>query len=98
MMDDEIITAAAGFRAILPQWFLDLGNAHSVEVQWLHDIDLIATAALLAAHAPMLDDFGEGFGAACLDSHADAEGYEDPKVYPCSLVRAIWPEAVGPSG
>jgi hypothetical protein len=91
VLDAEIYTAAAGLRSMLPQWFIDLGEAHALEVQRLHDAGSTVAAALLAAHAPMLDDFGEGYGAACLDSHADAEGYEDPQIYPCALARLLWP-------
>lgn len=89
ILDAEIHAAAAGFKSMLPQWFLDLGAVHAADVRRLQDAGHTITASLLAAHAPMLDDFGDGYGAACLDPHADAEGYEDPQVYPCALTRSL---------
>lgn len=87
ILDAQLYATAARIRALLPQWFIDLGETHAAEVERLHNAGHTVAAALLAAHAPMLEDGGVG----CLDPHADAEGYEDPQPYPCALARSLWP-------
>lgn len=84
VLDAELHVAAAGIRAMLPLWFLDLREAHNAEVGRLQDAGHIVVAAVLAAHGPMFDD-----GAVCVDAHADADGFEDPQSYPCAITRAL---------
>lgn len=89
VIDAELHVTAASIASCLPQWFRDLCAAHTAETQRLTNAGHLAAAAVYAAHGPMLDDFGEGYGAACLDPHTDADGFEDPQVYPCATLRAL---------
>jgi len=87
--DAALRMAARQIRSLLPRWFVDLCDDHSAEVLRVRVAGDRETAAVLEAHGPMLDDFGEGWGVVCRDAHTDAEGFEDPQVYPCSLLAEL---------